>query len=196
MPLPDVRPLAIPEVVEVTTRRFGDERGYFTEVFNVGSFGEVGLPTRWVQDNQSLSAQIGTLRGLHFQQPPFAQAKLVRVVHGAILDVAVDIRRDSPAYGRWVSLVVSAKVGNQILVPAGFAHGFVTREPDTVVLYKVSAPYSGEHDRSIRFDDPAIGVDWQLDGKTPQLSAKDEAAPLLADSDHAFTVQNASEIPQ
>ena len=181
-----VTPLAIPEVRVIETRRFGDDRGYFTEIFNAARFAEAGLPTEWVQDNQSLSAAVGTLRGLHYQQPPFAQAKLVRVVQGAILDVAVDIRRGSPTYGRWVLRELSAAAVDQLLVPEGFAHGFVTREPDTIVLYKVSAPYSGEHDRSIRFDDPEIGVDWGLGGREPHVSLKDAEAPSFADSDHDF----------
>jgi len=130
--------------------------------------------------------EAGVIRGLHYQVPPVAQAKLVRVVRGAIFDVAVDIRHGSPSFGRWVGLEVSAEAWNQILVPPGFAHGFMTLQPNTEVIYKVSAPYSPQHDRAIRWDDPAIGIDWPLEARTPILSDKDRAAPLLADAPPAF----------
>ena len=185
MSLLEARPLELPELVELTPRRFGDERGFFSEVWNHARFAEAGIPTQFVQDNVSLSRSKGVLRGLHFQTPPAAQAKLVRVSCGSIFDVGVDIRRSSPTFGRWAGVVLSAEKWNQLYVPEGFAHGFVTLEDDTEVTYKVSAPYSPEHDRSIRFDDPAIGIDWPLDGE-PVLSEKDAAAPLLAGVETGF----------
>lgn len=185
--MPTIRQLDIPDVLEIKPRIFDDARGFFSEVFNAGKFRERGIDLNWVQDNQSLSRDKYTLRGLHYQDPPFAQAKLVRVLRGRIFDVAVDIRRGSPTFGRWAALEVSAEAFNQILVPAGFAHGFLTLEPDTEVLYKVSAPYSGAHDRAIRFDDPQIAVAWPLDGHAPVLSAKDAAAPLLAGRESPFS---------
>ncbi|MBB3998227.1 dTDP-4-dehydrorhamnose 3,5-epimerase [Aureimonas pseudogalii] len=188
----DIRALEIPDVLEITPRKFGDDRGFFSETFQRDRLKAGGVAADWMQDNQSYSAEAFTLRGLHYQEPPFAQDKLVRVLRGAILDVAVDIRRGSPTYGQWVSLEVTADKFNQILVPAGFAHGFLTLVPDTEVFYKVSAPYSGAHDRSIRFDDPALGIDWPLGGRTPVLSAKDEAAPLLADVANPFVFEGAA----
>ncbi|WP_294644467.1 dTDP-4-dehydrorhamnose 3,5-epimerase [uncultured Aureimonas sp.] len=182
----DVRRLDIPEVLEIVPRRFGDDRGFFSETFNRARLGENGVEIDWMQDNQSYSAEAYTLRGLHYQEPPFAQDKLVRVLRGRVLDVAVDIRLGSPTFRQWVALELSADAFNQILVPAGFAHGFLTLEPDTEVFYKVSAPYSGAHDRSIRFDDPDIAIDWPLGGRHPVLSAKDEAAPRLADIETPF----------
>jgi dTDP-4-dehydrorhamnose 3,5-epimerase len=178
-----VTPLALEEVLEVTPKKFGDDRGFFSETYNRERFTEAGIAHEFVQDNHSYSAARGVLRGLHYQLPPRAQDKLVRVVKGSILDVAVDIRRSSPTFGKWVSLVVSAGKWNQILVPKGFAHGFVTLEPDTEVVYKVTDLYSPEHDRSIRFDDPAIGIDWPVPASELQLSEKDRNAPLLADAE-------------
>jgi dTDP-4-dehydrorhamnose 3,5-epimerase len=181
-----VRPLALAGVLEIRPPRHGDHRGFFSEVYNHAALAGQGVDKIFVQDNHSFSAEAGVLRGLHYQSPPAAQAKLVRVIRGAIYDVAVDIRHGSPTFGRWVGLTVSAEAWNQILVPEGFAHGFVTLEAATEVLYKVSAPYSPEHDRGIRWDDPAIGIDWPLGGREPILSDKDRAAPLLADAPAAF----------
>src|SRR5947208_15700454 len=181
-----VRPLAIPEVLEIIPDRFGDSRGFFSETYSRGKFAEAGIKLDWVQDNHSYSASAGVIRGLHYQAPPFAQDKLVRVVRGSIFDVAVDIRHGSQNFGRWVSLAVSAKDWNQILVPMGFAHGFLTLEPDTEVIYKVSAPYSASHDRNIRFDDADIGIDWPLDGVSSVLSEKDLRAPSFAAVDSGF----------
>jgi len=175
-----VQPLELPEVLELTPRKFGDNRGFFSETYNRRRFAEIGIATDFVQDNQSFSAFRGTLRGMHYQLPPHAQEKLVRVVKGAILDVVVDIRRSSPKFGKWTSLVISAKNWKQVFVPKGFAHGFITLEPDTEVVYKVSDFYSPEHDRSIRYDDPAIGIDWVVDDGEFHLSQKDMNAPLLA----------------
>lgn len=179
----DVRELALPGVYEIAPRRFGDHRGFFSETYNAAALAERGVDLAFVQDNHSLSRAAGVLRGLHYQLPPFAQDKLVRVVRGAILDVAVDIRRSSPTFGAWLALEVSAEKWNQILVPKGFAHGFVTLVPDTEVLYKVTERYAPEHDRSIRFDDPAIGIDWGLPASAVTLSDKDGKALLLADAE-------------
>ncbi|WP_024586607.1 dTDP-4-dehydrorhamnose 3,5-epimerase [Aliihoeflea sp. 2WW] len=173
----EVRPLAIPEVLEIVPRKFGDARGFFSETYNSRHLQEAGIDLVFVQDNHSYSAARGVLRGLHYQLPPHAQDKLVRVVRGAIFDVAVDIRAASPTFGRWVGLEVSAARWNQILIPRGFAHGFVTLEPDTEVVYKVTDLYVPACDRSIRFDDPQIGIAWPVDAADLQLSAKDEAAP-------------------
>ncbi|MEA3002027.1 MAG: dTDP-4-dehydrorhamnose 3,5-epimerase [Sphingomonadales bacterium] len=181
-----VRRLAIPDVIEIIPPRHGDHRGFFSEVWNAAALAGQGIPVTFVQDNHSYSADAGVVRGLHYQAPPAAQAKLVRVARGSIFDVAVDIRDGSPTFGQWVGLILSAQAWNQLLVPEGFAHGFMTLEPDCEVLYKVSAPYSREHDRSIRFDDPDIGVEWPLGGMTPILSEKDRGAPLLAQAAPAF----------
>ena len=180
----DLRPTEIDGVIEVRPPRFGDERGFFSEVWNRASWAEAGLPSfDFVQDNHSLSRSRGVLRGLHYQVEPVAQAKLIRVTRGAVFDVAVDIRRSSPSFGRWVGTTLSAEEWNQLLVPAGFAHGFLTLEPDTEVQYKVTAPYSSAHDRAIRWNDPAIGIDWPLDGGELLLSDKDRSAPLLAEAE-------------
>lgn len=181
-----VRPLDLPGVYEIIPPRHGDTRGFFSETWSAPALAAEGIEVSFVQDNHSLSAAAGVLRGLHYQAPPAAQAKLVRVVRGSIYDVAVDIRHGSPTFGRWVGLTISADAWNQILVPEGFAHGFVTLQPDTEVVYKVSAPYAPEHEVAIRWDDPAIGVDWPLEGRTPLLSAKDQVGSLLADAPVAF----------
>lgn len=183
----EVRPLELEGVLEIQPRRIGDDRGFFSEVWNRASWAEAGIEVNFVQDNHSLSKERGVLRGLHYQAPPMAQAKLVRVTRGAIFDVAVDIRAESPAYGRWVSVILSAEKWNQLFVPAGFAHGFVTIEPDSEVIYKVSASYSPEHDRAIRFDDPQIAIDWPIPPGELILSGKDRAAPLLAEIETGFS---------
>lgn len=170
----------LPDVLILTPRRFGDDRGWFVETFNAARVDEAGLSLAFVQDNHSMSARTGTLRGLHFQTPPHAQDKLVRCSKGAILDVAVDIRRGSPTYGKWVGVELSAENGRQLLVPKGFLHGFVTRAENTEVQYKCTDVYAPECDGGIRWDDPDIGIDWGLTGD-PVLSAKDTIAPLLRD---------------
>ena len=175
-----VDPACCPDVLEILPSRFGDERGFFSEVYNRAELKAHGLDISFVQDNHSLSTDRGTVRGLHFQTPPFAQAKLVRVIRGAIFDVAIDLRSGSPFFGRHVSAVVSAEKWNQILVPAGYAHGFCTLEPDTEVLYKVDAPYSAEHDRGLIWNDPVLGIDWPTDPDTAVLSEKDRNHPDLA----------------
>lgn len=173
--------LAIPDVKVLTTKRFGDSRGFFTETYSEKAFAAIGIQDRFVQDNHSLSGPVGTLRGLHFQLPPHAQAKLVRVVRGAIFDVAVDIRLGSPTFGQWCGATISAELGNQIYVPVGFAHGFVTLEPDTEVVYKVTDFYAPTADRGVMWNDPAIGIEWPLPVGGPLLSDKDQKHPLLAD---------------
>jgi dTDP-4-dehydrorhamnose 3,5-epimerase len=175
----EVRNLGLEGVVEIMPRRFSDDRGFFSETYNAEAFAAAGIGLPFVQDNHSFSAVKGVLRGLHYQLPPRAQDKLVRVTKGAILDVAVDIRRHSPDFGKWIALEISAEKWNQILVPKGFAHGFLTLVDDTEVIYKVTDTYSPEHDRSIRFDDPDIGIDWPLPAAALVLSRKDRDAPAL-----------------
>ncbi|TPO12352.1 dTDP-4-dehydrorhamnose 3,5-epimerase [Mesorhizobium sp. B1-1-5] len=175
----EVRRLGLDGVLEIVPKRHGDARGFFSETWNAERFAEAGIDLDFVQDNHSYSAAAGVLRGLHYQLPPRAQAKLLRVIRGSVLDVAVDIRRSSPTFGKWEALEISADKGNQVLVPNGFAHGFVTLVPDTEVLYKVTDTYSPGHDRSIRFDDPAIGIKWPEIAGGFQLSDKDRNAPLL-----------------
>lgn len=175
------------KVVLIRPSRFGDDRGWFSEVYNATAFAKWGIEDRFVQDNHSLSVPVGTLRGLHFQTPPFEQAKLVRCIRGAIFDVAVDIRRDSPTFGKWVGAELSAENGCQLYVPIGFAHGFVTLEPSTEVTYKVSNFYSSASDGGILWSDPKIGIDWPLPGGVdPILSPKDGRQPLLRDFDSPF----------
>ena len=171
--------LAIPGVVEIIPSRFSDSRGFFSEVFKHHELAANGIAIDWVQDNQSFSTYAGTVRGLHLQAPPFAQDKLVRVLAGAIFDVAVDVRQGSPHYGKWVGLELSAEKWNQLLIPTGFAHGFMTLMPNTEVLYKVSAPYKQECEVAIHWNDPDIGICWPDIGP-PQLSDKDRAAPAFA----------------
>lgn len=170
-------------MIEITPAIHADERGWFIETFSTASLRRHGIDLEFVQDNESVSHAAGTLRGLHYQLPPMAQDKLVRVSHGRIFDVAVDIRKSSPTFGKWVGIELSAARGNQLLVPRGFAHGFVTLEPGTVVNYKVSAPYSREHDRAISFADPDIGIDWGFPAEQLTLSQKDRAAPLLKEQE-------------
>lgn len=174
-----INKLGIDGVVEIIPDRFGDERGYFTEIYNQKKLIPHDISTSFVQDNQSYSARKGVLRGLHYQLDPHAQDKLVRVIQGRIFDVAVDIRQNSNTFGKWVSLELTAEKGNQILVPKGFAHGFITLEEHTIITYKVSEYYSAEYDRNIRYDDPEIAIDWPELNEEIQLSAKDSAAPYL-----------------
>lgn len=178
-----VRQLDLPGVIELVPSRAYDDRGFFSETWSQAACAQAGLDLGFVQDNHSLSLWRGVLRGLHYQLPPAAQDKLVRVVHGAILDVAVDIRRSSSSFGRWVALEISADKWNQVLVPKGFAHGFLVLEPNTAVIYKVTHAYSREHERAIRFDDPEISVAWPIERSQIHVSAKDGAAPRLAEAE-------------
>lgn len=176
----DFRPLRLPDVVLVTPIAHRDDRGRLSEVWSRRDFAQAGIDADWVQDNQSLSVQAGTVRGLHYQVGPMAQAKLVRVLRGSVHDVAVDIRPGSATHGQWVSQRLTASGGEQLFVPEGFAHGFLTLEPGTEVLYKVSAPYSHEHEAAIRWDDPTLGIDWPWVGEVT-LSDKDADAPAFGD---------------
>jgi dTDP-4-dehydrorhamnose 3,5-epimerase len=181
-----VEETAIPAVKIVRPKKHGDARGFFSEVYNSSDWNKAGLEFTFVQDNHSYSAAVGTLRGLHFQTPPFAQAKLVRVAHGRILDIAVDIRRSSPTFGKHVAVELSAENWRQLLVPIGFAHAFITLEPDVEVLYKTTAPYSAAHDRGVAWDDPAIGIAWPSLTEGPVLSDKDRRWPRLKDAPELF----------
>ncbi len=165
----------------ITPRRFGDNRGYFCEVFNASSWANAGIEATFIQDNQSFSAQKGTVRGLHLQLPPYAQAKIIRVLRGSIFDVAVDVRPGSASFGKFMSVTLSAHNWVQAFVPRGFAHGFCTLEPDTEVLYKVDNTWSAEHERSILWNDPAIGISWPVSEADATLSGKDKAGLRLAD---------------
>jgi dTDP-4-dehydrorhamnose 3,5-epimerase len=181
-----VEPTTIPAVKIITPKKHGDHRGFFSEVYKQSDMAAAGVDLAFVQDNHSLSAQVGTLRGLHFQSAPFAQDKLVRVTRGRILDVAVDLRASSPSFGQHVAVELSAENWCQILVPIGVAHGFVTLEPDTEVLYKVTAPYGPANDHGLAFDDPALGIDWRLPHGGLVLSDKDRKHPRLADLPRYF----------
>jgi dTDP-4-dehydrorhamnose 3,5-epimerase len=172
---------AIPAVKLIEPKRFGDHRGFFSETYSRAAFREAGIDLEFVQDNHSLSQEVGTLRGLHFQTAPFAQDKLVRCTRGRILDVAVDIRRGSPSFGAHVAVELSDQNWRQLLVPKGFAHGFVTLEPSSEVLYKVTAPYSAAHDFGLAFDDPTLRIDWPTPASGPVLSGKDRNHPVLAE---------------
>lgn len=169
--------------------RIGDRRGFFAEIYSHRSYFELGIGSIFVQDNHSLSVATGTVRGLHFQGPPHAQAKLVRCGRGAIFDVAVDIRAGSPTYGQWVGCELSAENGAQLFIPVGFAHGFVTLEPESEIVYKCSDYYAPETEGALRWDDPDIGIDWPLTGDEI-LSEKDAVAPMLADFKSPFNLEN------
>ena len=181
-----VEETAIPAVKVITPKKHGDRRGFFSEVYRLSAWENAGLDFVFVQDNHSFSAAAGTLRGLHFQTPPFAQDKLVRVTRGRIFDVAVDIRRSSPTFGKYVAVELSAENWRQVLAPVGFAHGFLTLEPDTEVLYKTTTPYSPDHDKGIAWDDPDIGIDWPFPAGGATLSDKDRRLPRLRDAPELF----------
>jgi dTDP-4-dehydrorhamnose 3,5-epimerase len=182
----DVNSLAIPDVKLIKTRRFCDDRGYFCETFQRVDFAAQGLDCDFVQDNQSRSYRSGTVRGLHFQRPPFAQKKLVRVLRGRIFDVVVDLRRSSPSFGRHVATELSCEGDEQLLVPAGFAHGFCTLQPDTVVFYKVDQVYSAAHDAGVNWADSGLGIEWPVARAEAILSEKDRRLPMVADLASAF----------
>jgi len=177
----DVIPLSLSGVRLIRAKRYPDTRGYFAETYARRDFAAAGIGQEFIQDNQSGSNARGTVRGLHFQIPPFAQAKLVRVLRGRILDVVVDLRRASPSFGRHLSVELGADTGDQLYVPAGFAHGFCTLVADTEVLYKVDAVYSAEHDRGVNWADPALGIAWPVSEADAVLSPKDAALPALRD---------------
>ncbi|WP_135506642.1 dTDP-4-dehydrorhamnose 3,5-epimerase [Roseovarius aestuariivivens] len=173
----------------ITPPRFGDHRGFFSESYSRAKLADAGIDIEFVQDNHSLSSTQGTVRGLHFQAPPHAQDKLVRCGKGSLFDVAVDIRKGSPTYGQWVGYELSFDNGRQLLVPAGFAHGFMTLMPDTEIIYKCSDYYAPETEGALRWDDPDIGIEWPLSGITPVISDKDAAAPGIAGYDSPFTLE-------
>ncbi len=183
----DTIPLEIPDVLLIRPRRFEDARGFFSETFSAPAAEKAGLPAEYVQDNLSLSKKAGTIRGLHYQTPPFAQDKLVRVIRGRILDVAVDLRQGSPYYGRHVAVELSGGALDQLLIPAGFAHGFCTLEDDTEVFYKVSAPYAPAHDAGIIWNDPDLGIKWPVDARNVILSDKDASHPRFRDMNPVFS---------
>lgn len=167
-------------VLLLEPRKFGDARGFFSETYNRRQLASLGFEAEFVQDNQSLSVEAGVVRGLHFQSPPHAQAKLVRVVRGAILDVAVDLRRGSPTYGEHVAVELSAENWRQLLIPTGFAHGFATLEPNCEICYKVTDYYAPDHDHGLLWNDPDLGIDWPVAAEAAILSDKDRAQPRLA----------------
>lgn len=173
-------------VLIIQPRKFEDARGFFAPVFRPALLEEAGVDHGWVQDNQSLSVGKGTVRGMHFQRPPFAQAKLVRVVRGAALDVCVDLRRGSPTYGRHVAVQLTSDNLTQVYIPPGFAHGFCTLTDNTEVLYKVSAAWAPEHEGGIRWDDPALGIEWPVMPEDAVIAERDARWPLLADALVAF----------
>ncbi|WER09573.1 dTDP-4-dehydrorhamnose 3,5-epimerase [Rhodobacter capsulatus] len=173
----------------ITPRRFGDHRGFFSESYSAKALAEHRIDTVFVQDNHSLSMTPGTIRGLHFQTPPHAQDKLVRCGKGCLFDVVVDIRKGSPTYGQWFGAELSFENGRQLLVPKGFAHGFVTRAPETEIIYKCSDYYHPETEGALIWNDPDIGIDWGMGDLEPVLSAKDAVAGRIADFDSAFTWQ-------
>ncbi|MDG1290118.1 MAG: dTDP-4-dehydrorhamnose 3,5-epimerase [Lentibacter sp.] len=179
----------LPDVLLIEPARFGDNRGFFSESWNKERMAEHGISVDFVQDNHSLSSAVGTMRGLHFQAPPNAQAKLVRCGRGVLFDVAVDIRKGSPTYGQWVGEELSFENGKQLFIPEGFAHGFITRTPDTEIIYKCNAYYAPESDGAILWD--SCGIDWGFNG-TPELSAKDANAPSFTSFDSPFTWEAAA----
>ena len=176
----------IPAVKRVVPKRFGDARGWFSETYRTDTLARAGISAAFVQDNQSFSSPKGTVRGLHFQVAPCPQAKLIRVLQGAILDVAVDLRGGSPTYGRHVAVTLDAEAGEQVYIPHGFAHGFCTLTPDVMVAYKVDSYYSPAHDRSLAWNDPTLGIDWPVTEAEALLSDKDRRAPRLSELGTVF----------
>ncbi|MBY0611633.1 MAG: dTDP-4-dehydrorhamnose 3,5-epimerase [Beijerinckiaceae bacterium] len=181
-----VTPQSIADVLLIKPRRFGDARGWFSETFSASAYAEFGVKAEFVQDNHSLSAAPGVIRGLHFQTPPSAQAKLVRVVRGSVFDVAVDLRRSSPTYGQWCGATLTASGGEQYFVPRGFAHGFCTLEPDTEFVYKVDGYYAPECDAGLRYDDPDLGIAWPVPEGGATVSDKDAKLPFFRDFQSPF----------
>jgi dTDP-4-dehydrorhamnose 3,5-epimerase len=181
-----IRSLAIPDVKLVRMNRFSDARGYFCETFQRSAFAAQGLDCDFLQDNQSRSDRSGTVRGLHYQRPPFAQTKLVRVLRGRILDVAVDLRRSSPSFGRHVAVELNSECDEQLFIPVGFAHGFCTLEPYTVVFYKVDRIYSAAHDGGVNWIDSRLAIDWPVTSAEAVLSEKDRELPALDQLGHVF----------
>ena len=183
----DVRATEIPEVKVITPARYGDHRGFFSEVYNKRALAEAGIKADFVQDNHAFSAQRGTLRGLHFQKPPATQAKLLRVLRGRVVDVAVDCRGGSPTFGRWGMVELRAAAGNQMLCPRGFAHGVLTLETDTELTYKVDAYFAPELETGIRWDDPDLAIAWPIPPDQVVLSDRDRNLPLFRELPPIFS---------
>jgi dTDP-4-dehydrorhamnose 3,5-epimerase len=186
----DFRRFEIGGLIEIRPRKIADDRGYFSEVFRLSTFAEQAGAIAFVQENQSLSRRMGTVRGIHFQIRPAAQGKLVRCLAGSILDVAVDLRTGSPTFGRYVSLILTPRENNQLWVPVGFGHGFCTLEPNSVISYRVTNYYSPEHDRGVAWDDPDIGIDWPEVADPGTLSGKDRQQPRLAELPAHFSMDD------
>lgn len=189
MPALSIHKTSLKDVFVIAPQRFKDNRGFFAESWNRHAMEMAGLTYDFVQDNHSLSSNKGTVRGLHFQSPPHAQAKLVRCGRGCLYDVAVDIRRGSPTFGQWTGEELSFENGKQLLIPAGFLHGFITRQPNTEIIYKCTDYYVPKCDGTVRYNDPDIGISWGLNNASAILSAKDNAAPFLKDFDTPFTYE-------
>lgn len=186
----EFRSFEIEGPLEIVPRKIEDERGYFSEIFRMNTFSDHVPDCEFIQDNQSMSARIGTIRGLHFQAHPAAQGKLVRCLAGRLLDVAVDLRSDSPTFGHWISVLLSPEQNNQLWIPVGFGHGFCTLEPNSIISYRVTNYYSPEHDKGVAWNDPKIGVSWPEIADPETLSAKDRAQPLLAELPCYFEIGN------
>jgi dTDP-4-dehydrorhamnose 3,5-epimerase len=181
-----VEQTALPGVILITPPRFGDHRGFFSESYSKTKLSEAGIDMDFVQDNHSMSSTVGTVRGLHFQVPPHAQDKLVRCGKGALFDVAVDIRKGSPTYSQWVGYELSSENGQQLLIPAGFAHGFMTLQPDTEIVYKCTDYYAPKTEGALLWNDPEIGIEWPIQGIGPAISDKDAIAPGIDGYDSPF----------
>jgi len=177
---------SFPEVKIFQPQKHVDERGFFSEIYSRRALAAIGIATDFVQDNQAFSNRRGTIRGLHFQVPPFAQDKIVRVIHGAIFDVVVDVRRQSPTFGRFEAFVLHGGDWKQLFIPVGFAHGLCTLEANTEIMYKVSNFYSPAHDKGVRWDDPGIGIEWPVPAEEVRISPKDRALPLLSSIPNYF----------
>ena len=188
----EFRSFELQGVLEIVPRKIGDDRGYFSEIFRADRFTEQTGPVEFVQDNQSLSLKTGTIRGIHFQSHPFAQGKLVRCLAGSVMDVAVDLRRDSSTYGRWVAATLSADALNQLWIPAGFGHAFCTLEPSSVIGYRVTNYYSAAHDLGVAWNDPDIAIQWPIVADPKTLSAKDGNQPALTDLPPYFSMEEVS----
>lgn len=186
----EFRSVGLDGPVEIIPRKVEDERGYFAEIFRLRDFAARAGPVAFVQDNQSLSVRVGTIRGIHFQSHPEAQGKLVRCLAGKLVDIAVDLRHDSPTYGRWASVVLSSEENNQLWVPVGFGHAFCTLEPNSIISYRVTSYYSPEHDKGVAWDDPDIAIGWPTVADPDTLSVKDRRQPSLAELPAYFSVSD------